>query len=405
MDPDARVAIESVARHSYGKLVAFLANHSGDIAAAEDALSDAFVAALAHWPNEGVPGNPSAWLLHAAKRKLIDAARRREVHSRHSETIRRALEEGEDLSHSDPGIPDDRLRLLFVCAHPAIDAASRSPLMLQTVLGVDAASIASSFLTSPAAMSQRLVRAKAKIVSARIPFRIPEPDEYGERLGFVLDAIYAAFTTSNDNPPADFGSPGLSSEAIALARVLIELMPDEPEIHGLLALMLHVDARRTARNPEPGCFVPLLDQDVGLWSEAFISEAERSLERAASRRKPGRYQIEAAIQSVHADRRKTGQIAWPIIVRFFDLLVEVSPGIGARIARAAAVCESGRADEALAALDQLQNIDAHQPYWATRAHILESLNRSEEARACWRRASGLTSDPATRKYLIVRAAG
>lgn len=256
-----------------------------------------------------MPRNPAAWLIRAAKRKLIDAARHRDVHSRHSEAIRRALEEGEILSRSDPGIPDDRLKLLFVCAHPAIDAAARTPLMLQVVLGLDAASIASSFLTSPAAMSQRLVRAKAKILAARIPFRVPDTDEYRERLGFVLDAIYAAFTTTNDNPQAVFEHLGLCVEAIALARVLIELVPDEPEIDGLFALILHVDARRKARNPAPGRFVPLLEQDMGLWNRERIAAAEFHLERATSRHTPGRYQVEAAIQSVHADRLKTGETA------------------------------------------------------------------------------------------------
>jgi RNA polymerase sigma factor, sigma-70 family len=237
------VAIESVVRDSYGRLVAYLAARSGDVAAAEDALGDAFVAALKRWSAEGVPEKPEAWLLHVARNRMIDAARRTQVRQKSEEFLQQIAEEAQAVAKAHEHFPDERLKLLFVCAHPAIDSAARTPLMLQTVLGIDAARIASAFLVSPAAMSQRLVRAKNKIRDAAIPFRVPEPPELNERVSFVLDAIYAAYTTGWESlMEAASTHHALAGEAILLGRMLAQLMPREPEGHGLLSLMLHCEA-------------------------------------------------------------------------------------------------------------------------------------------------------------------
>src|SRR6202045_3933885 len=253
---DARKTADAVARRSYGKLVAFLAARTGDVAAAEDALSEAFASALADWPVKGCPANPEGWLLTVARRKVIDMYRGRRRHELAGEQLR-VLAEGLDAAATDAQIPDQRLALMFACAHPAIDAAVRAPLILQVVLGLDAKTIAAAFLTSPAAMGKRLVRAKDKIRQASVPFRIPEREELPERLDAVLDAVYAAFAEGWTDPGGtDLVRRDLTGEAIFLARLVAELLPDEPESLGLLALMLHAEARRRARRNQDGEYVP-----------------------------------------------------------------------------------------------------------------------------------------------------
>ena len=300
-------AADAVARRSYGKLVAFLAARTGDVAAAEDALSEAFAAALADWPAHGTPDNPEAWLLTVARRKSIDAARRRrtaESGAEHMQVMAGEVVEMEPAS----AIPDHRLKLMFVCAHPAIEAAIRAPLMLQAVLGLDAATIASAFLLSPAAMGQRLVRAKHKIRQARIPFTVPEREELPDRLEAVLDAIYAAFAEGwTDAAGSDVAQRDLAEEALFLGELVTELLPDAPEALGLLALMLHAEARRRARRDQHGEYVPLARQDPALWDWEMIARAEELLHRAGAMGAIGRYQLEAALQSAHVDRRRTGQ--------------------------------------------------------------------------------------------------
>jgi len=272
----AHDAIEAAARNSYGQLIAYMAARSGDIAAAEDALSEAFVAALERWPVDGVPKKPEAWLLHVARNRVIDAARHNQVRQKSEKFLQRIAEEAETVAATHEHFPDERLKLLFVCAHPAIEAGARTPLMLQTVLGIDAARIASAFLVSPAAMSQRLVRAKNKIRDAAIPFRVPEPPEWDERISFVLDAIYSAYTTGWESlMEVSSTHDALAGEAIAIGRTLVQLMPAEPEAYGLLALMLHCEARRAARYTSSGKFVPLDQQDTALWSRPMIDEAEK----------------------------------------------------------------------------------------------------------------------------------
>ena len=390
------------ARTSYSRLVAFLAARSGDIASAEDALGDAFRAALEHWPIQGIPEKPEAWLLKSAHHRLTDKKRHRVVEDQASTTIRLLTEEAAEQAEMIADIPDERMKLLFISAHPAIDPASRTPLMLQVVLGLDAARIASAFLVSPAAMSQRLVRAKAKIREARIAFDIPERRELPERLDAVLDAIYAAYGTGwEDAAGADPRRRGLADEAIWLARLAVHLLPEDPEAKGLLALMLYCEARRPARRTKEGAYIPLSDQNVGLWCKPMLGEAKRSLANAAALQRLGRYQIEAAIQSMHATRLVTNEVNWASIVRLYDTLVEFSPTIGAFTGRAAALAEMQGAQSGLLALDAIEGerVLSYQPYWAVRGELLSKLERRDEADVAYARAIGLSEDRAARLFL------
>ncbi|HWY58551.1 MAG TPA: DUF6596 domain-containing protein [Terriglobales bacterium] len=396
--------IERVARESYGRLVAYLSAHTHDLAAAEDALSEALLKALTVWPRDGLPQNPEAWLFTAARRSIIDALRHQRVVSASEPTLQ-LLQENTMETNTSTEFPDERLKLLFVCAHPAIDPAMHTPLMLQTVLGLDAARIAGVFLVSPKTMGQRLVRAKTKIRDGGIKFEIPEPRDLQQRLDAVLDAIYAAFGIGWDDLAGVEGrSRELAEEAIWLARVLLQLMPNEAEVSGLLALMLHCEARRGARRARDGRYVPLSEQDPKLWSLPLIEEAERHLEEASKHGRPGRFQLEAAIQSVHAERGRSGRIEWAAIVGFYEQLNRISPTLGRRTAYAAALAEANRAEEGLAVLDAIETdaVSAYQPYWAVRAHLLQSLGKGREARQAYDRAIGLAEDPAVRDFLLQR---
>lgn len=307
----SRITAEAVARRSYGKLVAFLAARTRDVAAAEDALSEAFASALADWPRNGCPSNPEAWLLTVARRKSIDAVRRRSSGEAASVELQLLADGLAAAEAQNEAIPDRRLALMFACAHPAIDAAVRAPLILQVVLGLDAAMIASAFLVSPAAMGQRLVRAKSKIRQAGIPFSIPEREELPARLDAVLDSIYAAFAEGWTDPGGtDVVRRDLTEEALFLARLVCELLPAEPEALGLLALMLHAQARRHARRGANGEYIQLAKQDPALWDSLMIAEAEALLREASTLGAVGRYQLEAALQSAHVHRCRTGQENW-----------------------------------------------------------------------------------------------
>lgn len=396
--------IEAAARESYAQLLSFVAARAGgDLASAEDALGEAFLAALRQWPEEGVPAKPEAWLLMAARRKLVDAQRRGAVRNEAVSELRHSFDAAQAVVDAGHAFPDERLGLLFVCAHPAIDPAARTPLMLQTVLGLEAERIAPAFLTSPLAMSQRLVRAKAKIRAAGIPFAVPPRETWPDRLSFVLDAVYATFTAGWD----EAAHPGgLADEALWLGRVLAHLLPDEPEVLGLLALLLHCHARRAARLDVQGRYVPLPEQDTARWDAALIEEAETALELAARQRRPGRFQIEAAIQSVHAHRARTGETPWAVIAQFYDALILHTPALGARIGRAISHARAHGPAFGLAALDELPEalVAAHQPYWAARAQLLAELRRHAEARAAYQRAIGLCEEPAAREFLRGRMA-
>jgi RNA polymerase sigma-70 factor (ECF subfamily) len=404
-ESSAHDVIEAVARDSYGRLVAYIASRTGDVADAQDALSEALVAALETWPTNGVPNKPEAWLLRVARNRLIDASRREQTRRDAEPSLQQLAEEAEATTTEHDHFPDERLKLLFVCAHPAIDVTARTPLMLQVVLGIDAAKIASAFLVSPAAMSQKLVRAKSKIRDSRIPFRVPDPPELSERLSFVLDAIYAAYTTGWDSLPDSASTHrALASEAIALGRVLVQLMPAEPEALGLLALMLHCEARREARFSRTGEFIPLHQQDTVHWFGNLIEEAEKLLRSAAGFGQTGRYQLEAAIQSIHAARAKSGKIDWHEIALLYEGLVRFAPNIGASVGRAVALAQAGNPSAGLNALDDLpqSSIVNYQPFWAARGHLMQLLDRKDEARQAFTRAASLTDDPALRDYLFKR---
>ena len=396
--------IERVARESYGRLVAYLSSRTRDVGSAEDALGNALVAALETWPRDGVPQNPEAWLLTTARRSFIDLLRHRQVAEASEPTLALLREESKDKTLS-PEFPDERLKLLFVCAHPAIDPAMHTPLMLQTVLGLDAARIAHAFLISPTTMGQRLVRAKTKIRDGGIRFEIPQERELPQRLDAVLEAIYAAFGIGwDDMAGVDQRGRDLAEEAIWLARVLLGFMPKEAEVHGLLALMLHCEVRRAARRAPDGRYVPLSEQDCQKWSRPLMEEAERHLGEASSRGCTGRFQLEAAIQSAHAERARNGKIQWNAIMMFYEELIRISPTLGTRTGYAAAVAEAKGAEAALAALNAIapDDVSAYQPYWAVRAHVLQRLRKTPEALDAFDRAIGLTEDPAVRQFLLQR---
>jgi RNA polymerase sigma-70 factor (ECF subfamily) len=397
-------AIERVARESYGRLVAYLSVHTHDLASAEDTLSEALVSALKTWPENGVPQRPEAWLLTAARRSLIDVVRHQRVVIGAEPTLVLMKENSMEPAFS-TALPDERLKLLFVCAHPSIDPAMHTPLMLQTVLALDAARISHAFLVQPKTMGQRLFRAKTKIRDGGIPFEIPEERDLPERLDAVLEAIYAAFGIGWDDVfGIDQHGRDLAEEAIWLARVLLQLMPGEAEVHGLLALMLHCEARRPARRAQDGRYVPLSEQDPMHWSLPLIEEAERHLAEAAKRGRTGRFQLEAAIQSVHAERARSGRTDWTAIALFYRQLLQISPTLGIHAGYAAAVAEAEGPEAGLTILDaiELDLTSDYQPYWAVRAHLLQGLGKTREAADAYDRAIGLTEDPAIREFLLTK---
>ncbi|BDG75044.1 RNA polymerase sigma factor [Roseomonas fluvialis] len=394
----ARRAAEAAARGSYGRLVAILAARTRDIGAAEDALAEAFAAALRTWPERGVPASPDAWLLTAARNALSNARRHHRVRDAAEDEVLRRCEELAEAGHD---IPDERLRLMFVCAHPAIDRAVRTPLMLQAVLGLDAARIGAAFLVAPAAMGQRLVRAKARIRDAGLRFAVPEGPDLAERLADVLDAIYAAYGTGWD-ALTDAGLGGLATEAIHLGRVAAALMPAAPEAQGLLALMLYCEARREARRDDAGRFVPLARQDARLWNRDMIIEAEGLLTAASRAGQFGRFLCEAAIQSVHVQRPVTGRTNFAALRVLYDLLARHAPGVGVEVARAAMLLEAGDAPGAAAALHALPaaEVASYQPYWVARARLAAQAGQATAAAQALQRAIGLTADPALRDFLL-----
>ena len=402
----AAAAAKRIARESYGRLLAHLAAAWRDIASAEDALAEGFEAAVTFWPERGVPENPTAWLATVARRRLLDHARRRRVAAESEEHVIRQIEELTSAEGDPEAIPDRRLALMFVCAHPAIDPIVRAPLMMQTVLGIDAARIASAFLVAPATMGQRLARAKANIRDAGISFAIPDVDDWAERIGWVLEALYGAFAIGNDEAFADdpFGR-GLAEEAIWLARVVVSLTAGEPEPLGLLALFLFIHARRDARRDALARYIPLSEQDPAMWDASAVEEAETLLFRAADRKTAGRFQLEAAIQSAHCVRLRGASVAWSAIAKLYERLGDFVHSRVVDVNRAIAVANARSLPEGLAIVAEIEaggDLEEFQPFWAAKAELHARAGFKDSSRAAYDRAVGLERDPAVRDFLLMK---
>jgi RNA polymerase sigma-70 factor, ECF subfamily len=396
---DSALAIERVVREFYGRLLAWLAWQWRDIAAAEDALSEAFAKALHLWPAQGMPDKPEAWLLATAKSRLLMAARHHRVQT---DPVMQATLEIDELTESDEAsIPDHRLRLMYVCTHPAIDASMRCALMLQTVLGLEAQRIASAFLVSPEAMTKRLVRIKTKIRLSGMRFEEPAVEDLADRASAVLEAIYAAYSLE---PGYSEGQslPPLADEALFLAELLAALIPQHAEAHGLQALLCFCEARRPARMNALGQLVALDQQDYTLWDAKLIQQGNACLQRAVNLAQPGPYQYEAAIQAAHCQRLITGQTPWAAIARLYDNLLQSGSTEGARIGHALALSQAqSNPAVGLSLLDAMasKTKEHFASWWAAKAHLLAQARQWQEAAHCYERAEGLTQDSAQRAYL------
>lgn len=407
MDPHSLA--DRVARDSYGRLLAHLAFRAGNLAAAEDALSDAFAAALRVWPQTGPPDQPEAWLIAAARRKLVDAHRRAQVAAAGAAALIDAADEAAAAVDA-AALPDRRLGLLLTCAHPALEPSVQTALMLNVVLGQSAEAIAAAFLVAPSAMGQRLVRAKAKLKAVGARFDDGVGADTAGRIAPVLDAIYAAFAAGwsalTDRGDRRFG---LAAEATYLARLAAQLAPQSAEAWGLAALLVHLNAREGARRDAGGALIPLAEQDASFWDHALIDEAEALLRHSAgiaAGGAPGRFQLEAAIQSVHADRRRTGRTDWAAIVGFYALLAEEAGSPVAALNALAAKSQIAPAADVLARVEALMAahpaLRSYQPAWALKAYLLCDVGDLAAAARAFDEAIARANDPAIIAHLNAR---
>ncbi|MGE5325049.1 MAG: RNA polymerase sigma factor [Actinomycetota bacterium] len=403
-----RSTIESVFRQESGRIIAGLIRLSGSFDLAEEAMQDAFASALAHWPERGLPENPGAWIMAAAHRKLIDYARRERTRREKEDSLAYETETAtvpqESIGHDDPeGFPDDRLRLIFTCCHPAINVEAQVALTLRTLGGLTTPEIARAFLLPEPTLAQRLVRAKRKIHEARIPYEVPHPKKLPERLASVQSVVYLIF---NEGYSATAGDSlirrDLASEAIRLARVLCQLLPGEPESLGLLALMLLHDSRREARMTPAGELVLLEEQDRSLWKHDQIEEGLRLVDQALRLRRIGPYQLQAAIAALHAQAARPEDTDWRQIAALYRELAMLQPSAVIKLNHAVAVALSDGLEKGLERVEAIGasgELDSYHLYHAARADLLRRLGRSQEAAEAYTRALALTANVVEQRYL------